>query len=49
MLGGQQSMRALPYFVDVFKLADAAGLLSEPDRAVARMQTFLAFYGICAD
>jgi hypothetical protein len=46
MLAGQQAMRALPYFVDLFKLADAAGLLSEPDRAVARMRDFVAFYGV---
>jgi hypothetical protein len=46
MLAGQQAMRALPYFVDLFKLADAAGLLSEPDRAVARMRDFMAFYGV---
>jgi Protein of unknown function (DUF993) len=46
MLAGQQAMRALPYFVEVFKLADAAGLLSDPERAVARMRDFLGFYGV---
>jgi Protein of unknown function (DUF993) len=46
MLAGHQAMRSLPHFVELFKLADAAGLLSEPDRAVARMQAFMAFYGV---
>jgi len=46
MLAGHQAMRPLPYFVDLFRLADQAGLLSDPDRAVARMQSFLAFYGV---
>jgi hypothetical protein len=49
MLGGHQAMRSLPYFVDLFRLADAAGLLSDPDRAVARMQAFMAFYGVRQD
>lgn len=49
MLAGHQAMRALPYFVDLFKLADAAGLLADPDRAVARMQAFMAFYGVRQD
>jgi hypothetical protein len=46
MLAGHQAMRALPYFVDVFKLADAANLLRQPELAVARMKTFLAVYGV---
>jgi hypothetical protein len=46
MLGGQQAMRALPYFVDIFKLADAAGLLADPDQATARMRDLLALYGV---
>jgi hypothetical protein len=45
MVGGAQSMRPLPYFVDVFRLADAAGLLAKPDQAAARMTTFLNLYG----
>jgi hypothetical protein len=45
MLGGAQSMRPLPYFVDVFRLADAADLLENPDQALARMKSFLAMYG----
>ena len=45
MLGGAQSMRPLPYFTDMFRLADEAGLLRDPDMAVARMRTFLSQYG----
>ncbi len=46
MLGGAQSMRPLPYFVDCFKLADQSGLLREPDLAVTRMKSLLSLYGI---
>jgi hypothetical protein len=45
MLGGAQSMRPLPYFVDVFRLADAADLLENPDQALTRMKSFLMMYG----
>jgi hypothetical protein len=46
MVGGAQSMRPLPYFTEVFRLADAAGLLRDPELAVARMRRMLALYGI---
>ena len=46
MLNGAQAMRPLPYFVDIFKLADANGLLRNPDLAVARMRKLLAVYGV---
>ena len=46
MLAGHQAMRPLPYFVDIFKLADAAGLLRDPDLAAARMKRFLGLYGV---
>lgn len=45
MLGGAQSMRPLPYFVQLFKLADRCGLLRDPDLAVRRMRQLLAIYG----
>ena len=48
MLAGHQAMRALPYFVDIFRLADRAGVLRDPYMAVARMKQFLAFYGVQA-
>ena len=45
MVGGAQSMRPLPYFVDCFRLADEAGLLKDPECAVGRMKQLLAVYG----
>ncbi len=45
MVGGAQSARPLPYFIETFKLADQAGLLRDPDLAVKRMKTLLALYG----
>jgi hypothetical protein len=46
MLNGHQAMRPLPYFVEVFRLADGCGLLRDPDMAVARMKRLLALYGV---
>lgn len=46
MLGGHQAMRSLPYFTDVFRLADAAGLLRDPALAVHRMKCWLAVHGV---
>lgn len=45
MLGGAQAMRPLPYFVEIFKLADGCGLLRDPDLATARMRALLKMYG----
>ena len=36
MVGGQQSARSIQHFSELFRLADAAGLLRDPDLAVAR-------------
>ena len=44
MLNGRRPC-ALPYFTEVFRLADQAGLLRDPDLAVARMKSLLAVYG----
>jgi hypothetical protein len=46
MLNGAQAMRPLPYFTEVFRLADQAGLLRDPDLAVGRMKSLLALYGV---
>ena len=46
MLGGSEAMRALPYFVDCFKLADECGALSNPDLACKRMGHLLKLYGV---
>ncbi len=48
MVGGAQAMRPLPYFTELFRLADAAGLLQDPEMAVARMRRLLAVYGVAA-
>ena len=45
MVGGQQSTRSLPHFAELFRLADAAGLLEQPELAVRRMKTLLALHG----
>ena len=46
MVGGQQSTRSLLHFAELFRLADAAGLLALPELAVRRMNTLLALHGI---
>ena len=46
MLNGAQSMRPLPYFTEVFRLADGCNLLRDPDLAVARMKRLLGLYGV---
>ncbi|WP_442970691.1 dihydrodipicolinate synthase family protein [Roseomonas sp. USHLN139] len=46
MLGGQQSARSLLHFAELFRLADAAGLLSDPELAARRMRTLLALHGV---
>ncbi len=46
MVGGQQSTRSLPHLCEIFRLADQAHLLEQPDLAVHRMQTLLAVHGV---
>ena len=46
MVGGQQSARSLPHFVELFRLADATGLLQKPELAVVRMKTLLDLHGL---
>ncbi len=46
MVGGQQSARSLLHFAELFRLADAAGLVEQPELAVRRMKTLLALHGI---
>jgi Protein of unknown function (DUF993) len=48
MVGGQQSARNLLHFVQLFTLADAAGLLADPDLASERMRELCALYGVHA-
>lgn len=46
MLGGHQSARSLPHLSEVFRLADQARLLRDPDLAVHRMRHLLALHGV---
>ncbi len=46
MVGGQQGARSALHLAELFRLADQAGLLSDPDRASARMAAVMATYGI---
>jgi hypothetical protein len=48
LVGGQESARSTLHLADIFRLADAAGLLRDPELAVARMRTVLATRGIAA-
>lgn len=45
MLNGHQAMRPLPYFAEVFKLADQCGVLRDPELAVHRFKQLLALHG----
>ncbi|WP_263358328.1 dihydrodipicolinate synthase family protein [Acidicapsa ligni] len=46
MLGGQQSARSLVHLAELFRLADEAGVLRDPDMAVQRMKQVLAVGGV---
>ena len=46
MLGGMESARGVLHYADVFRLADAAGLIENPDLAATRMQALMAGYGV---
>src|SRR5205823_6626617 len=46
MVGGQQSARSLPHLAELFRLADRAGLLRDPDMARRRMVRVLSLDGI---
>jgi hypothetical protein len=46
MVGGQQSTRSLPHLAELFRLADAARLLEQPELAARRMKTLLALHGV---
>jgi hypothetical protein len=46
MLDGRQSARGILHLVQAFRLADAAGLLRDPEQACARMRSLLAVHGI---
>ncbi|WP_308916591.1 dihydrodipicolinate synthase family protein [Jannaschia sp. LMIT008] len=46
MIDGAQGKRPLPYFADAFRMADACGLLADPDLAVDRMNRLLRMHGL---
>ncbi len=48
MVGGQHSARSLAHLCELFRLADAAGLVEQPDLAAARMRQLLALHGVDA-
>ncbi|MFC6599469.1 dihydrodipicolinate synthase family protein [Kitasatospora paranensis] len=48
MVGGAQSGRSVPHLVELFRLADRAGVLPDPELAVRRMRQFLAVAGVTA-
>ena len=46
MIGGAESWRSVPHLAELFRLADAAALLSDPEIAVDRMRRVLATAGV---
>jgi len=46
MIGGQQSTRSIAHFAELFRLADAAGLIEQPELAARRMRSLLAVHGL---
>jgi hypothetical protein len=48
LVGGQESARSTLHLAELFRLADAAGLLAEPERAAGRMRHVMAARGVQA-
>ena len=46
MVGGQESARSLVHLAELFRLADRAGVLRDPELAAARMREVLAVQGV---
>ena len=46
MIGGQESTRSTLHLAELFRLADAAGLLSDPELAAQRMRLVMAVRGV---
>ncbi|GLR86628.1 dihydrodipicolinate synthase family protein [Bradyrhizobium iriomotense] len=46
MVGGQESARSTLHLAELFRLADQAGLLANPELATQRMKTVMASHGI---
>jgi len=48
MVGGQESARSAVHLAELFRLADKAGLLANPELATRRMKAVLATRGVDA-
>jgi hypothetical protein len=48
MVGGQESARSTLHLDELFRLADAAGLIADSERAAARMRAVMATRGVAA-
>ncbi len=46
MVGGQESARSVTHLAELFRLADRAGVLIDPERAAQRMRCVLSLAGI---
>jgi hypothetical protein len=46
MIGGQESARSTLHLAELFRLADRAGLLADPDLAIRRMTSVMAVRGV---
>src|SRR5436305_866410 len=46
MLGGAESWRSVPHLAELFRRADCAGLLGDPERAAEWMRRLLALAGV---
>ena len=46
MIGGQQAARSLTHLAELFRLADAARVLRDPDLAAHRLRTVMALGGV---
>jgi hypothetical protein len=46
MVGGQESTRSTQHLAELFRLADQAGILRDPEQAAARMATVMAARGV---
>jgi hypothetical protein len=46
MVGGMQSARTILHYADIFRFADDAGLLRDPDLAVSRMTALCTVHGV---
>ncbi len=46
MIGGAESWRSVPHLAELFRLADGAGLLVDPEHAAERMRRVLAVAGV---